>query len=256
MGHVVAGFSRKYAAGGGFPTFPTIASIWAWGEPFREAYANGANMTQLADQSGNGRHWVNTQGADYPTMLTADLNSLAVAQFVGKTPGSPTANRGQHWEWPNLSGLTAVHLYAVLRGTADPSTTAGGEGGWHDTCGSGQISHIPYTDSNIYEGFGSTTRRTVGDPASSLAAWYGYEIISTGSEYTVLRSGSSLFTSGTNTVGWNSMPRRLGTGNNGSAWWSWSGKIAGVYIFSAKITGTDRSNLISYINSTFGLSVT
>jgi hypothetical protein len=245
---------RGTVAGAGTPT--AIADIWEWWEPSRESYSNGDPITNLNGQANN-RDMANVSGSKRPEFVTNVLNSLAVARFTGQSIGPLGSDKGTFLQIPTMSGLTASHVFFVIKALNDPSQNGQGQGGFSDNTdgGTNQGAHYPYTDSNVYESWGTSDRKSVGNPATTLAQWNVYEVISTSSEFTVLLNGVQIFTTGTNTVAFNAGDPFIGTflSSDGS-WYSWSGDIAGVYQFSAKKTGADRTSMCTYINTRFGLS--
>lgn len=234
---------NPYVFGGGGGATPSdIANIWEWWEPSRDTYNNNDPVSLLTGQvsPGVGHNWVQATGTAQPVYLSNQLNGLGIVDF-------PHVAGGDYLSDVNPSALTAAHFFIVLKVDNDPPATA--QVPWKFGT-SGSTDHFPFTDSNIYCGAFSTTRQSVGDPAASLASWRVYEIVSTSSEYTALLDGTQLFTTGTNTVG------ILATCTFGSNLGvnPWDGQVAGLYIFSAKLT-TDRADMVTYLNSRFGLSI-
>jgi hypothetical protein len=185
-----------------------------------------------------------SSGTERPTFKANQLNGLAVADV-----GASVRNG---WSGVNGSALTAGHIFLIVKAVNDPGIASRNQL-WNIGTGAlGSPDAYPFTDSKVYMGAGSTTRRTCTNPTLSLAAWRLLEIVTTSTEYTVRLDGTeTLFTSGTNTVGFN-ISMRVGADGTGLAWFV--GQYAGMYIFSAKLSSGDRTTLINYINSRFGLS--
>lgn len=234
------------------PTFPSITDIWEWWEPDREGLANNDPISQLTGQvaPGAGHNFVQATGVSQPTYLANQINGAGIANF---------AVAGANSDWMNgvaADLLTAVHFFIVIRIPTDPPLTA--QIAW--AFGTDTLPDAyPFTDSSIYAGPFSTTRRTIGDPAISLAAWRVVEVISTSSEWTWRIDGATsgtgvFFTTGTNTVGvlGSGSSCHLGSDRNGANWANID--LAGIYICSAKLTA-DRAAMVSYINTRFALSM-
>jgi hypothetical protein len=247
---------RGAAAGAGTPT--AIPDIWEWWEPSRESYANNDPITNLNGQANN-RDMGNVSGGKEPVFKTNQLNGLAVAEFTGQSIGPLGSDKGTFLQVPTMAALTASHVFFVIKATNDPSTNPQGQGGLSDNTpdATNPGTHFPYTSGEIYEGWGSSVRHDdiPTNPVTTLAQWNVYEVISTGSEFTLRLNGAQIATTATNTVGFNAGNFFLGTflSSDGS-WYSWSGQIAGVYQFSAKKTGADYTAMCSYLNTRFGLS--
>lgn len=227
----------RFATAGGAPSFPSIGSIWEWWEPEREGLADNDPVSQVTGQA-NARHFLQT-GSEKPTYKANQINGL----------GAVRMEQSKWLNFPDMSALTASHFFLVIKIDADPPVS--GAGGLHRNSSGSTDAHYPFNDSNIYECWGTSSRLTVGNPAAALTSWRVYEVISISGEFTVLLDGTQLNTRATNTVGWNSTTRPFGQTAAGN--WT-NGYWAGAYQFSAKITGADRTSLINYINSRFGLS--
>lgn len=214
-----------------------IASMWEWWEPSREtAYVNNDPMGTLTGQFA-GKNFT-AAGASRPIYKTGVLNGLAVADYAL-----------QGWNGVDASALTAGHILYVVKAANDPGVS-GTNQLWRIGT-SASLDAYTFTDGIVYMGAGSSTRRTTVNPTVSVAAWRVLEIITTSSEYTVNLDGTQLFTSGTNTVAFSS-DLNLGKAPANT----FTGQGAGLYIFSAKLSSGDRTAVINYINSRFGLSVT
>jgi hypothetical protein len=225
------------------PAVPsTLSSIWEWWEPSRDSYADNDPMGTLTGQFAAKNF--TSAGTDRPTFKTNQLNGLAVAD-VG-------ASVRQGWSGVDGTALTAGHIFLIVKAVNDPGIASRNQLWNIGTVSIAIPDAYPFTDSKVYMGAGSTTRRTCTNPTLSLASWRLLEIITTSTEYTVLLDGTeTLFTSGTNAVGFNNS-MRLGLSGAGTSWFV--GQYAGMYLCSAKLSSGDRTTLINYINSRFGLS--
>lgn len=225
--------------GGGISTPSDLADIWEWWEPERQGLADDALMEELTGQA-NARHMPKVSDALRPTFKTNQINGLGAARFGGAAV-----------QIPNMSALTASHFFLVIQVDNDPPAT--GFGGLHNNGTSGLTSHYCFTDNNIYEGWGTDTRFTVGNAAASLAAWRVYEVLSISGTFTVLLDGTQLNTRASNTVAFpNDATHVIGIITSNFL----MGYIAGAYQFDAELSSGDRTLLINYINSRFALSST
>lgn len=224
------------AGGGGISL---LTGMWDWWEPELEGLSNGANITQLTGQKspGTGHNWTTSTCAGVPTFAANVINGLGAARFNGEHCLGNV----------DPSALTAMHMFRVVKIDAENSADTLG-----DFCT--DVVNIPelytWVDGKIYDGSGSNLRRDCGNPAATLTSWRVFETISTSSEWTALLDGTQLFTTGTNTV---SIPSNCKLGANTTR--NLVGHIAGVYIFASKITGSDRTDMVNYLNDRWGLSV-
>lgn len=233
----LSGILKPATGGGGgvatLPAFPAL-SAWARWEPGRETtYSDGDDYTTLTDWSGNNRHWNRSSGA-LPEFKTNVLNGHAVADaaIVGTASG---------WDLgPDMSSLTEVHALMVLEAQSDPALDIGETIIWNVGT-SGIASHVPYVNGLIFEGAFSTTRRDSLSKTLNLAsAFFLLEIISTATEWTLILNGTeTVHNTGINTVAAPASPHLLQGCRH---------KMAGGYIFPAKLSGGNRTTLINYFN--------
>lgn len=224
------------------PTFPTLGDVWAWYEATRETgYSNGDLVSPATDQSGNGRHWTQVVSGSRPQFETNQINSRAIYN----------ADFGGFWDTgPDMSALTAIHAFVIVKAKSDAAADIGQTGLWN--VGTAALSeHIPYTNGLLYSDAFSDTRRDAMSHTLNLATAYRMlEWISTATEWTLKIDGTeTVHTTATNTVAAPASPTLLIAAGATSRH-----KLAGLYIFSAKKTGSDRTDLIDYINSLFATS--
>ncbi len=238
---------QTIVAGG--PTPSDIPNIWEWWEPSREGLSDTDPIGTLTGQvsPGSGHNWTQATSVNKPTYSANQLNGLGVLVNI-RTPNE------SYMGSVNPSALTAVHFWIVIKRDADiPGTlqvpwtfgTATTIGGDPDR----------YNGDSILCGVFSSVRKNVGDPTASLASWRVVEVVCVSGEFTFNLDGTQLFTSATNTVG---IPSNCALGGLSPTvgGFTTEAQYAGVYIFSAKITGADRTAMVDYLNDRFGLSIT
>ncbi len=204
----------------------------------------GTGVSAWADQSGNGRHLVQATGTDQPTTGTA-IDSQATIYFDDSA-------YAQCLKRTTALTLTGAHVFFVMKlvsEAADQSLV----GKWG---ASNAPSYTPYSDSIVYDDFGSTVRRTSSiSPTVSMATPCLYEVITASSEHTLLVSGEQIFTTGTNTVSWNSGGFMVGCSNASAvnltpATFS-KGYLAEIVLVDRKMTAPERTGLVTYINTRY-----
>lgn len=198
--------------------------------------ADGDAILGYADKSGYSNHATATSGALYKTNIQ---NGLSAALFNG------TSN---FYSLPNLSALTAAEIFLVLKIANDPPATDPKTGLWHMGT-SADATHFPYTDSTIYDSFGTTARKTTVNPSGSLASWHCYNVISASGEWTSRRNTTQLHTTASNTVGFPSAPR-IGAF---TASYFLDGYIGEMFLFNAKLSTGDRSNMDEFVRAKWSL---
>lgn len=208
------------------------ASLKSWLEGDLLTGANGSSVASWTDASGNGN---TATAAVAPTLSVAGRNGLNVVGFNGT----------QSLTLPNfVSGFTEGSAFFVAKLTTDPATAAPIIG---DFGTSGSAEHYPFSDNNIYDGFLSTTRKTVGDPGN-LAAWHIGSFQSKASDWRYAFNGTDFFTTATNTVGAGTAPR---IGYNGTN--LLDGQIAEIIICNSFLTTVERQKVEGYLAWKWGL---
>lgn len=241
---VGAGLDDDYAlvdsiSGGGFS--PTqITGLWTWlAADAITGSSNGATLNQWNDQSGNDRHAV--LGAGTPTYQTNVVNGLPVVRFNGTD---------SYYTLPSMAALTAGTAFVVIKRNLDPPIDGNKTGLW--TMGTDtQPTAWPWTDGIIYEEFGTTARKTTVNPTPSLASWRLYMVRSAANDWSSYLDGTSLFSTGTNTVGFPSAPR-LGAH---TATFLFDGDIAEFLLYSTAVSAADRDSIEAYLAAKYGLTV-
>lgn len=211
-----------------------ISGLVAWYSAEAEAgYTNGQAMTGWTDQSGNGNHAV--AGTTAPVWRST----------LGSTSG-PTVEFETAWfNLPSgvMTSATAGEVATFARARVDPQ-------GWWNFGTNGDPSHFPYSGS-LYDSFGSTGRPSTG--AVSLDTWYRYQVMSKAGTWTAWRNGTQVYTTGTNTVAWPTVPA-IGWSN---ASWQWRGRMSVFVLYNRELTTTERSDLDAWIaaNPSGGLPI-
>ena len=203
---------------------------------------NGGTVASWLDISGNGRHW--TQGS-------APLQPTWVASAINGQPGlSFSAAATQELVGPDLFalGLTAAETFIVFQLNADPPATGAKCGLWR-TESAASVAVVPFTDGVIYDGFGSTVRKTTVNPTPSLASPRIYSVITTSSEWTSSLDGVQIFTTATNAVGWNTATR---IGSSVTNWFD--GIMCEWLVYPAKLSTADRAKTIAYLKARYGIA--
>jgi len=249
------------AAGGGPswptpPALPVTTNLWAHYQRGVGLYkdsgttlatTNGDLIKQWNDHSGNGRHATVQAPGDttyWPALDTVDNNlSIPSLRFHAQTPGGGSV---ECMLVPDMSALTEGEIYIVIKTDNDPAASGGESGLWlFDT--SANQSHYPYTDGVIYDSFGSTVRQMSVNPTPSLASAYRvYNVYSKTNDWQAFLDNTSIFSTGTNSVGFSAAPRFAGT-SSGS--FNMKGRICEVIIYSAKLSSGDRTSVYGYCTS-------
>ncbi len=237
--------SYRYASGGGSFAPSDIGTLYQWLKADSYSGSDGDQVSTWEDSHTTNRDATGV-GATKPVYKTNIVNSLPVIRFNGTT---------SYFTLGDFSALTAVEVFIVIKLDADPP--AANLSGLWAISSSGETypdTHYPYADGAIYEPFGSTTRKTVGNPTLSLSSTFRvYNVWSASGDWAANLDGSNLYSSATNTVGVNSNCT-LGKSITGTSFLL-DGDVAEFVLFSAKISGGDRTSMISYLSTKYNLGL-
>lgn len=222
-----------------------VPGLKMWHRASLIAAADGGAVATWPDASGNGHHLTAT-GTGQPTMYrtTSDrlINGKPVVTFDGTSDFLTVPNV--------LTSMTEGEVFVVLRADGDPTPSAG-DGGLWKFGSDASAEHVPYIDGSVYDGWGSTARKTTGNPTLSLAVPRVYNVSSAPGAWTNRIDGVQHFTTAANVVGFSNGP----TLGRGSTVDYWKGDIAELIIFARVLTATERSLIHAYLVERYGLAV-
>lgn len=200
-------------------------------------FSSGTLISQWDDLSGNANNWVQATVTNQPTLTSGAVVFNGTDNFLGG---------------PDFSALTAAEIFIVIQIDTEPPAADEQTGLW-EMGSSNDNTHFPFTDSNIYDGFASSTRKSTGNPTEALTSYVIYNVISTSSEWTSNINGTQHFTTATNTVGWNTSEQFLGRGTNSPPTVFLDGNVKFVIILPTKLSSANRANMVSYLAARFSI---
>jgi hypothetical protein len=147
--------------------------------------------------------------------------------------------------------MSSGEAFFVAKVDNDPGGTSGPlHWGWgSDTAGS----HWPFAgDNQIYDTFGTTSRKTVGDPTPALTTMRVYNVRSATNAWSAHLDGTQIFSTATNTTGWGTGTHNIGFNPTAQRL---KGYIAEIILYSSVLSSGDRSIIHAYLNSKYGFSL-
>jgi hypothetical protein len=211
-------------------------------------YADGDPMTGWTDLSGNGNH-ATAQGTLKPLWQANTGPGLAVpaVRFRG-AHGSTSATWGYFALPASVIASSAGEVMTMIKSDF-ANCSLWGLGA---TAGTAAASHYPFS-SNIYEAFGTTTRREVLHSLSSpqvITAWRRYNVWSAANDYAIRLDAVSQFASASNTVLWDAAPvighgKRSGALSTNTG--SFQGHMSAFVLYGRKLTTTERADLDAWM---------
>lgn len=199
---------------------------------------SGSNVTAWADQSGNARDF--TQGTDAlrPTLSTGS-HGKPVLVFTGTMLSAARHLLGPAFGVPLAAG---GEIFIVSKSDSDPPA-AGGGGLYKFGTDSLVGTHIPFSNSQVFDDFGSSSRKTTGIDPGNHAAWHSYGVVSKANDWRAYFNGSQFYSTATNTIAWKATSTPLGC-DLVAAWFL--GQIAEVIVVAGEMSAANRAAVQSY----------
>jgi hypothetical protein len=233
------------------PALQSVGKLGTWydgADSSTITYSTG--ISQWSDKSGFGRHATQGTGADQPIYNPTGglVNGMPSLRFTGTSMSLFTPFFG-------ALGLSAIEAFYVFKVDLDPAfgvdAVAGALlGNWGtDTAGE----HEPFSDGNVYLGFCSTVRKTVGDPTPSLASPRIISMRSAASDWTYAIDGTTFYTTATNTFATRSValagqqPRIGCAPNNAGNQFGLVGNVGEIIICFGLLTARERQLLEGHL---------
>jgi hypothetical protein len=149
---------------------------------------------------------------------------------------------------PNMSSFTQGELFVVGKS----NTTSGGHNSGLCDIGSGANGTLwPEVDNNVYEAFGTTSRKSAGVIGAALRSPHLYNVWSAASDFKIRINRADAYTTATNTAGFQASPRFAASAAVSSVYLN--GSIASFIVCSQKQTATARSAWENWCKSWFGI---
>ena len=199
--------------------------------------SDGDAIYQANDKSGNNRHITQSTSGARPAYKTNVQNGLSIARFDGSS---------DFFSVPNfLTALSIGEVFIVVKIDTDPPANAAQTGLWK--IGSDTVAtHFPYTDSGVYDDFGSTVRKTSGNPTAALTTPRTYHVISKSSLWTSWVNETQHYTTATNTVEF-TIAGTIGKSSDAGNSYFLDGDIAEIVLYGAELSSADKALVAGYL---------
>lgn len=209
--------------------------------------SDGDAVETWTDQSGLGNNLTQATAGNKPIYKTAILNGHPIIRFDGTDDHFTLANV--------LSGASAGEVFLVVKIDNDPPGNSNQSGLWNMDGDGTNICHFPWTNGNIYEAWGRTTRVDTGNPTPSLASWRLYNVSSAAGAFTTRIDGTQHYTTASSTFSSFSGTPYFGRSNaiSGNAYLD--GDVAELIIYNSVLSAGDRDDVESYLATLYGLTI-
>jgi hypothetical protein len=240
---------RVARAGGGVFTPLSVANLELWLDAsdaatlFQDsagttaATANNDPVGRWSDKSGNGRNATQGTAGARPLLKTALQNGRAML----RTDGTDDVLSLPDF----LTGFTAGEIFAVVKSVNAKGSRQ--DGLW--TFSVPDSGYYTFTDSQVYDGFGTDTRKTVGAISGDTNIARVINVYSAANDWAFRLDNTEVFSTGTNTVSFRADPS---IGSNAGAPQFGNHDWGEVVLYSRKLTTAERSAVTAYLAAKWG----
>jgi hypothetical protein len=218
----------------------SLSGLRLWLDAGAGVTTNGAAQISLwADQSGRTNNALQGTLSNQPLLVTNALNGRPVVRFDGTNDQFGFQNN------PFL-GATQGEMFIVVKARVDSP-------GVHRALaffGASDFTYYPHDSGQIYDQFGSTVIKALGDPGQPLDQFGIYSSSAAPKDWSARLNGVLLYRTTNNTVGFASTPL-LGTGNGTSYF---DGDVAELLIYNRTLTAAERDAVGGYLAGKFALA--
>jgi hypothetical protein len=204
----------------------------------------GSNAGQWDDLSGNGRHATQATSGNQPSIVANALNGRQVRRFDGVD---------DFMSMDKFLNGNATAIYVFRLNNDPPSAARSGPvlGDWGTAF---DANHFPWEDGVIYDGFGATERKVVGNPTPTLTQFRIISQISATNNWQFWIDSASLFATLTNTTDWQYSPK-IARSSSGSASFFLDGDIAEILVFSTALSTENRRRVEQYLSQKYAIAI-
>ena len=250
-------FLSSGAAGGGVviprftPPAVTGANLQVWLEPSDGASSfntivSGA-FSSLGNKGAFGGAWAQSTGARRPTVGT--INTRTSVTYVRVN--------GHYLVGPPVGAAfpSGSHMFVVILSESDPPASASLPP-WKWESNTVGLNFYPNPDSNVYDGWGATARKSTGNPTQNLTVAHIYSVVSIAGEWTAKRGNVQDFTTGVNTPGWDPTLTILGGGSTtlgtDPPTNTFGGGMGSLLVYDAKLSVGDELSVYNSLKAWWG----
>jgi hypothetical protein len=206
------------------------------------------------------------QASGFFTPVTADGQTVRSVENAGGPVDADSSVSTSTWIANGINGLGSVRTTTAPGNIAFASNpNAGASAGTmivvqsvvNETLVNGHVlggwgtdatnSHWPFSDGIIYDAWGSTVRKTTGNPALALTVPRIYVVQSAASLWRSYIDGTPHFSTATNTVGWGALAGLFSDTAANPAKQGQAGDVGEIIVCSRILTASEINGVASYL---------
>lgn len=252
-------YARRYR--GSLGKYPTVsgfnppgvsgANLQVWLEPSDGAGGLNTVVSGAFSVLGNkglmGGSWSQSTAAKRPTLSTINT----------RTSIAYNRANGQYFVGPSVATALALgsHMFVVIFSEADPPASATLPP-WKWESNTVGMNFYPNPDSNVYDGWGASVRKSTGNPTQNLTVAHVYSVVSVSGEWTAKRGNVQDFTTAVNTPGWDPTLTILGGGSTtlgtDPPTNTFGGGMGSLLVYDAKLSAGDELAVYNSLKAWWG----
>lgn len=152
-----------------------------------------------------------------------------------------------------MTGFTAGHVFVVMQKITKTSVVNSRVGPPIGDWGANTDEYFVFsTDNTIYDCTGSSARKTTVDPGDITTNAFLYEVRTESGAWSNWKDGTSLFSTGTNTVSFGSAPKVMRSTTNTKLY---NGYVSEIIFYSRILTAGEITTIKDYITAKYGLTL-
>lgn len=220
--------------------------LWNRANDLLLTHADGDTVDNWYDASENANH--GTAGPTPPTFATNVFgNSMPGVHFDAHAYISYVVGF--------FTGLTAAEVFVVMKRDVSPPPNSGARGFWYFSNEPSNPAQVPTDTGVIWDGFGSTVLKNTGVTWTGGTSAHIYNVSSGAGAWTNRLDNVQLYTTATNTVGFNVTWARLGADFSGgtSPTYYYVGYFAELIVFDRVLTTIERDTVYNYLSAKYAI---
>lgn len=234
-----------------------ISDLQLWYDALQETgFSDDDEISTVQDWSGNNRDGTGVVGNVLKPTYRATDGPNGTPCFRMSEIG---ALEGGYFSVPDfLTSYTEGHAFVVVKLDQEPdvNSRAGPPLGDWGSNAVGEFYGFP-ADAGNYDGFGSSVRHTTGVQATARTNWLVYENRTASAVWSRringATTGNDLFSTGTNTVGWNTIAKVGARTSSGQA--LLYGLIAEVVFYNRVLDAGEITAIYDYLEAKYGITL-
>ena len=175
-----------------------------------------------------------------------DFNAASAGEFPSFSSGIATFDgTDDHLDGPDfVSSFTEGEIFYQIKAANDPGSPASASG-WDQWGSDTSADTFVWTDGDLYIGFGTSSRKSSGDPArGAMDVWRTIDIWSRTNDFSLTIDNFQDYTHTGNVVGFTTTPT-IGYSTSPDRWLK--ADVKAIVVFSEKLSADNRRKMVNWL---------